>query len=891
VTGAAARRLLAPEVVQTSSMDCGPAALKCLLEGHGIKASYGRLREACQTSVDGTSIDTIEIVAGQLGLAAEQVLIPADHVLLPGVETLPALLVVRHADHATHFVVAWRRHGPWLQIMDPALGRRWVRADRFRDELFRHEMSLDAADWRAWAASEACLAAWRARMALVGIAGGEAEALIASALADSGWFTAGALDACLRLVQSLEAAGGVRRGDEAGQMLAALLRDTLARTGDIFALVPPAYWSVAPDPDNWTRARPMLKVKGGVLLKIAGLRPAEERARDAALAPELEAALAEPPTRPLRTLGRMIREDGLATPLALAVAMAIATGALMLEALLFRGMLDIGPSLALPSQRLLAGAALILFVALLLGVELAMGFEIVRQGRALEARLRMALLTKLPRLADRYFQSRPITDMADRSHNIQAVRAVPGLGLAFVQSLFELALTLVGVALIAPGSGPWALGIVLTATALPFAVQPLVNERDLRVRNHAGALHGFYLDAILGLAPIRAHRAERNVQRQHESLLVEWSQSLRGLMRFGILTNGVQALAGTGLAVALLVAHFASAGSVGGADLLLIFWVLKLPAIGGRIAGLARSYPAQRNALLRLTEPLDAPEEPAAVPSARAGPSKGAAAVRVINADVVAGGHSILRGISLDIAAGEHVAVVGPSGAGKSSLIGLLLGWHRPAGGRVTLDGHDLDAEALVALRRQTAWIDPAVQIWNRSLLDNLLYATDGGAMERVGEVVEAAQLRGIARKLPNGLQTLLGESGGLLSGGEGQRVRLGRALLTPDPRLALLDEPFRGLDRGHRRQLLGEARAWWSDTTLICVTHDIEETLAFDRVLVIEDGILAEDGRPAALAARPSRYRRLLEAERQVHANLWRGADWRRLRVEHGRVIEGAAA
>ena len=117
------RRWLAPEVVQTSSMDCGPAALKCLLEGHGIPVSYGRLREACQTSVDGTSIDTIEAVANHLGLAAEQVLVPADHVMLAST-TLPAIVVVRHADEATHFVVLWRRVRGWVQVMDPAIGRR-----------------------------------------------------------------------------------------------------------------------------------------------------------------------------------------------------------------------------------------------------------------------------------------------------------------------------------------------------------------------------------------------------------------------------------------------------------------------------------------------------------------------------------------------------------------------------------------------------------------------------------------------------------------------------------------------------------------------------------------------------------------------------------------------
>ena len=91
------RLLLAAEVVQTSAMDCGPAALKCLLEGFGIRVSYGRLREACQTDVDGTSIDTIEEAAVQLGLEAEQVMVPVDHLFLPAARALPALVVVRLA--------------------------------------------------------------------------------------------------------------------------------------------------------------------------------------------------------------------------------------------------------------------------------------------------------------------------------------------------------------------------------------------------------------------------------------------------------------------------------------------------------------------------------------------------------------------------------------------------------------------------------------------------------------------------------------------------------------------------------------------------------------------------------------------------------------------------
>src|SRR5881409_623022 len=120
------RRFFAPEVIQTSATDCGPAALKCLLEGFGVSVSYGRLREACQTDVDGTSIDTLEDVAVQLGLDCEQVVVPLDHVFRAEADALPALAVTRLPNGLTHFVVIWRRVGHLVQVMDPGIGRRWI---------------------------------------------------------------------------------------------------------------------------------------------------------------------------------------------------------------------------------------------------------------------------------------------------------------------------------------------------------------------------------------------------------------------------------------------------------------------------------------------------------------------------------------------------------------------------------------------------------------------------------------------------------------------------------------------------------------------------------------------------------------------------------------------
>ncbi len=94
---------------------------------------------------------------------------------------------------------------------------------------------------------------------------------------------------------------------------------------------------------------------------------------------------------------------------------------------------------------------------------------------------------------------------------------------------------------------------------------------------------------------------------------------------------------------------------------------------------------------------------------------------------VIAAGHTVLDQINLTIEPGEHIAIVGPSGAGKSSLVGTLLGWHRPSSGRILVDGEELDDSRIEALRPHIAWVDPAVQLWNRPLKDNLEYGLPDG--------------------------------------------------------------------------------------------------------------------------------------------------------------------
>lgn len=800
------KRFFVPEVIQTSQMDCGPASLKALLEGFGIAASYGRLREACQTSVDGTSIDTLEELMLQLGLEAEQIMLPADHVLLPESEALPAIIVVRLPNGLTHFVVVWSCHANWVQVMDPGAGRQWKTKQQFLRDLFLHRFPVPAEAWREWAGSPGFLQPLHRRLRDLNLPEATLTGLTYQAIEDSGWRSLAALDAATRMAAAIVRAGGLEAGEEAGRVIERCFLDNRTPPrldgGDPAVLpISPLYWSVTPLADSYqpetvageTGEAPteQLLLHGAVLVRVTGRRvePAagldEAITEPAPLPPELAAILQEPPLDPIREVWRALGQDGLLTPAVLAVALFMATLAVTIQALLFQGALRLSQSLDQGEQQYLSGAvALFTFLVVLLLLEWPIAATTQRLGRRLETRLRIAFLQKIPRLSDRYFHSRLTSDMTQRAYDLRQLRTLPSLGVDLLRLVFQLILTTIGVIILQPGSALLAILATAAFVTLSWLTNPLLEERDLRLRSHTGALSRFYLDALLGLIPLRLHGAERAFRREHEGLLVEWTRAGQNFSRLSVALQGVNALLYTGFVVWITFSYIINGGEVSGV-LLLFYWALSLPLLGQRIAEVGQQYPTLRNRVVRILEPLGAPDEvetepaaPAAVSEEAAGSAEtenqtGGVAIELRDVTVQAGGHIILQGINLTLNPGDHLAVVGPSGAGKSSLVGLLLGWHKPAGGECLVDGHPLRGQQLGHLRRQTAWVDPAVQLWNRTLLENLTYGS--GVDPNAGQsfALEAADLYDVVERLENGLQTPLGEAGGLVSGGEGQRVRL----------------------------------------------------------------------------------------------------------------------
>lgn len=879
------RRLWAVEVVQTSAMDCGPAALKCMLQGFGIRVSYDGLRDACQTDVDGTSIDTLEEVAVQLGLAAEQVLVPVDHIGIREAQLLPALLVVRLPSGFTHFVVVWRRHGQWYQVMDPAVGRRWVSASSLAQETHMHRMPVAAPAWRQWAATSEFQKPLERRVAAVG-SGSLATSLMMSAEADDSWLGYAALDAGTRLVEALVRAGGIRPGKEASNLLRARFDDAREHPASAQSRIPAVYWAVR-QPGEF-KENGEIELRGAVLLRVSGTGSVQQPEPRFAT---LTHALRKPRVSAWSVLLSSLREAGVFRPALLALALLSAATLITVEAVLLSGAITVGSRLGLPEQRLGGAATLMTLVAVLLVLELGIASAAARLGRRLEVGLRSAFLGAMLTLPPRFLGSRPISDLAERLHAAYRIRTFPRDGLRISQVVLQIVITAFAMGWLGAPFGLVLAGLICTV-AVPLLVWPLLAEQDLRVRTHTGALSRFYFEALAGLVTVRAHAAGQALQREQESLLVDWAQASRTRLSTVLLMDFLQGITGFGFAIWILLAEAQVPGPVGH-FFLLAYWALTLPLLGEELSMLVRRLPNHRSITMRLVEPdrtaqADRLEpvvgirqrEPAVAPDSQG------VSLALSNITVRAGGHTILEDVSITISAGEHLAILGPSGAGKTTLMGLALGVLQPSAGDIQADGLPLTGDHLNRLRAVTAWIDPSVQIWNSSLLDNLLFGSEGGADARVGEAISEAGLQRVLTRLPRGLQEFLGEGGGSLSGGEGQLVRVARSMVREQVRLGVLDEPFRGLDAGDRARLLQCCRCRWSSATLLVVTHDVTEADSFDRVLVLSQGRLVEHGTPSQLRERPSSvYSRLLKDAAGAPSALWGGTDWTRWHMDHGQL------
>lgn len=873
-----------PSVVRND--DTRLAVLQMVLGGHNAAVSAEQLAALLPEESEGVAANFggMADVLSALGCEIGPQFVSAEYILAAQQPTI--ILVQVLPTEPPYPVVVWNKVGSFYQVIDPHIGRRWLSHASLAAQLYCSPQTQPK-DY-LWQLLQHDTQTALLQQRLRDLKVSDDDLLTKAQQSLNAWLH---LDAALRTVEEL-VANGARRGHDAEQLLRHVLSD-----GE--AMIPAWHWLItSTDDDRVGQFQGMLALP---LLACVVESAAEETAQVEEPVGESPQSAEEDPPPEQKSIFRLIvqylQEEGAFHPAIVVSATVVAAMGLFLEAILLRGMMEIGIQLETLEQRRTAMLLLIGLVFLLFLMSWALRDQALRFGRRIDMRLRQAGFGVVPRLSDQYFQQLAPADITDRLHNLHQVPKLATNASSFLNKFTRIIMITLGIAWI-----DWPLVfinylMIYAGTAFFISASRSLYQDNYREQTLNGWLSVLYVDAVRGRSSIWSHGAEQSMRYEYDQGLTQYGQAF--LMRQW---RAVLIVMGSFVATVLspifqLVIYTARGGSA--VNLLLLFyWIMELNQLMSATAGEAGEAVTLISHANRFGEILQTPREaellnidPAEpdvsddLPSSAESPPY----IRMDDVTVQIGGQKILHGINLSIKKGEHVAIIGTSGAGKSTLVSVLLGRHYAASGQVWFDGEPLDYDVLSKLRADTAWVDPNMQLWDESLLYNLQYGTRRSELSNLlHNAIEQADLLSVLERMPNGLASRLGEGGKYVSGGEGQRIRFGRGLHRSDSSLVILDEAFRGIDRAKRDTLLRRARTYWADTTLLCVTHDVSHTLNFERVLVLDNGYIVEDDDPKNLMAQPdSRYRALLEEEKMVRVRLWENEEWRHLRLEAGTLAE----
>ncbi len=220
-----------------------------------------------------------------------------------------------------------------------------------------------------------------------------------------------------------------------------------------------------------------------------------------------------------------------------------------------------------------------------------------------------------------------------------------------------------------------------------------------------------------------------------------------------------------------------------------------------------------------------------------------------------------IKGVTLSVRPGEHVALVGLSGSGKSSMVNLVPRFWSVTSGAVTVDGVNVEDCTLTSLRNHIAVVSQNVILFDTTIRENIAYGMPEVSEAAIEKAMEAAALTEVVAALPKGLDTPVGEAGGLLSGGQKQRISIARALLKDAP-ILILDEATSALDSESENQIKEALETLMQGRTCLTVAHRLSTIDRADRIVVMQDGVIVEEGTPAELLAKGGAYARMVKLQ-----------------------------
>lgn len=512
------------------------------------------------------------------------------------------------------------------------------------------------------------------------------------------------------------------------------------------------------------------------------------------------------------------------------------------------------------------------FVGLMIGASAVAGVLLYIQrwfirttARKIEYDIRRDLFRHIQHLDLGFFEQKKTGDlMAHFTNDLNAVRAVAGRGILYASSTFAMLLMSV-FAMIA---------ISPKLTAVAFAPYPIVSlctfffgkamlKRARKVQDLFGEISSRVQEDVAGVRVIRAYCQEESCADRFQILNREYRvANLRVAHLRGAFMAGMSALAGTGLALALLVGGYSvisgelTLGALVAFSIYLAELIWPVIAIGWIISVLQRGASAAN----RLNTVLRA--RPGIVSGVRENPPD-----PVIRFENVSFRHrgthqNALDDISFKLDRGKTLGIVGRIGSGKSTILKLLQRFYDPTYGRIVFDGVDVRERNIASVREITGYVPQDPLLFSRTIAENIAYGRADVTLGEIKDVAAQVRLTDEIKKFPGGLHALVGERGVTLSGGQRQRVSLARALIT-NPRLLLLDDTLSSVDATTEAEILEELVRITSTRTSIIATHRISAVEHADWILVLERGRVCEEGTHESLLALRGLYAKIYEQQR----------------------------